>query len=105
MTEKAAEEELEYEIIPLSVKETNTCNNIENAEYYNETSSCICKKQYFFNSNKTACLPEIGVNIGCKQDSDCPLKPGQCVDGACFCRDYYFVDEAKQNCVKSTKNS
>lgn len=98
--ETETEKEVEKEIISINFDELKNCTEIENAESYNETD-CICKKQYFFNSDKTTCTPEIGVNINCQKDSDCPIKPGQCIDGACFCRDYYVVDEAKQNCVKS----
>lgn len=105
------EEETEEEIYtgktanPVNCTKNEDCANISNSVCYDKTGTCICEKQYFFNSDGTSCLPELGVNTACKTDSDCPLKPGKCEDGVCYCRDYYFVADGNQKCVKSMPKS
>lgn len=36
----------------------------------------------------------------CSKDADCPIKPGKCENGICYCRDYYFVEEGNRKCIK-----
>ncbi|XP_044256921.1 prion-like-(Q/N-rich) domain-bearing protein 25 [Tribolium madens] len=100
------EEEIEEEIAKkatdvITCTTNDDCNNIPNSECYEKTGTCICKKQYFFNADATACIAELGVKAECTKDSDCPLKPGKCQDGVCYCRDYYFVADGNQKCVKT----
>ncbi|CAG9828213.1 unnamed protein product [Diabrotica balteata] len=62
---------------------------------------CICMPGYFFYKNQ--CVPELGVkDPDLKTDADCKIRPGKLVDGACYCKDYWFGDRSNRNCIKTT---
>lgn len=77
------------------------CTNITNNTMCYK-NSCICQQGFFL--SKKSCVAELGMedphNVY-SSDSDCPIKPGQVVGSACYCKDYWFTDVSNRNCIKS----
>ncbi|CAG9772166.1 unnamed protein product [Ceutorhynchus assimilis] len=79
------------------------CSQCSNAFFFQD-SICICKQGFFLNDGK--CIAELGMKsdeiVHYTNDSDCPIKPGKLVDGACYCRDYWFQHSTNRECKKTT---
>ncbi|XP_018578875.1 prion-like-(Q/N-rich) domain-bearing protein 25 isoform X2 [Anoplophora glabripennis] len=80
--------------------DASDCTDISNAICYKH--SCVCQQGFF--SNAKECVAELGMqdpHNNYTADSDCPIKPGQLVNSACYCKDYWFNDASNRNCIKS----
>ncbi|KAJ3639773.1 hypothetical protein Zmor_003112 [Zophobas morio] len=99
--EQVEERFFSFRVDETTCTEDADCKAINNSYCYDKTNTCICQPQYFFNDDGTTCIPELGVEAGCTEDSDCVIKPGKCEDGVCYCRDYYFTAEGNRKCVKT----
>ncbi|KAJ8972801.1 hypothetical protein NQ317_014858 [Molorchus minor] len=85
------------------IKECTTSNDCTGSNMMCfKNTSCICKQGFFLKDKQ--CIAELGVkdsNVSYTEDGDCPIKPGKLVNSTCYCRDYWFSDDAARNCIKT----
>ncbi|KAF2884044.1 hypothetical protein ILUMI_22162 [Ignelater luminosus] len=74
------------------------CSSLQNGICYQLTKKCICKRGYFLSGN--TCIGELGTDVGCTADKECPIQPGRCIDGRCYCRKTYFYGKSFRSCQK-----
>ncbi|KAJ8934866.1 hypothetical protein NQ314_013140, partial [Rhamnusium bicolor] len=65
-------------------------------------NTCVCQKGFFMRERN--CIAELGMqdpNVEYKNDNDCPIKPGKLSNSSCYCKNYWFNDDANRNCIKN----
>ncbi|GJQ66812.1 hypothetical protein Trydic_g18580 [Trypoxylus dichotomus] len=75
------------------------CDDVPNSMCSPLTKECVCKRGYYLSSS--TCVGEVGINVGCTQNSDCgSITPRTCQNGACVCPLTHYHNKALTGCVR-----
>uniref|UniRef100_A0A1Y1JW37 EGF-like domain-containing protein n=2 Tax=Photinus pyralis TaxID=7054 RepID=A0A1Y1JW37_PHOPY len=76
------------------------CTTVPNAMCHPAFKKCHCKRGFTYNTDKKKCVAELGVAVGCKDDSQCEIPNSRCVAGKCYCWKTYFTLAGTVACQK-----
>ncbi|KAK9723207.1 EB module [Popillia japonica] len=85
-------------VVGASCATSADCSDVLNSVCSPLTKECVCRRGYFLSGS--SCIGELGTDVGCTQNSDCPITPRLCRNGACVCPTTHYHNAALTGCLR-----